>query len=256
MQKPEAERQRALDMSSALNDAYRTLKDPIKRAQYLLSLEGFDIGEQRSKDVPPELLEEVFELNMALEEMRGGDDSARPQLEQAEKNFAGMLAASDQQLEALFAKYDAAQSRDVLAEIRNVLNRRKYIQNLVSEVEKDLDPQSPTPNPSTLTMEIDFTATGHIVGIDLGTTNSLVAFMDLTGPRIIPGADGDKLVPSVVSIMPGGEVVVGNPARELLITQPERTVYSVKRLMGRGLEDVQGRAEALSVPHRGQAANR
>jgi len=87
-------------------------------------------------------------------------------------------------------------------------------------------------------MDIDFSATGHIVGIDLGTTNSLVAFMDLTGPRIIPGADGDKLVPSVVSIAPSGEAVVGNPARELLITQPERTVYSVKRLMGRGLEDV------------------
>src|SRR5579863_3260900 len=88
-------------------------------------------------------------------------------------------------------------------------------------------------------MEIDFTSSGHIVGIDLGTTNSLVAFMDLTGPRIIPGADGDKLVPSVVSIAPSGEAVVGNPARELLITQPERTVYSVKRLMGRGLADVQ-----------------
>ena len=88
-------------------------------------------------------------------------------------------------------------------------------------------------------MEIDFTSTGHIVGIDLGTTNSLVAFMDLTGPRIIPGADGDKLVPSVVSIAQGGEVVVGNPARELLMTQPDRTVYSVKRLMGRGLADVQ-----------------
>jgi len=87
-------------------------------------------------------------------------------------------------------------------------------------------------------MDIDFSSTGHIVGIDLGTTNSLVAFMDLTGPRIIPGADGDKLVPSVVSIVPGGEVVVGNPARELLMTQPERTVYSVKRLMGRGLNDV------------------
>ena len=86
-------------------------------------------------------------------------------------------------------------------------------------------------------MEIDFGEPGHIVGIDLGTTNSLVAFMDLTGPRIIPGADGDKLVPSVVSITPGGEIVVGNPARELLITQPERTVYSVKRLMGRGLAD-------------------
>jgi molecular chaperone HscB len=53
MQKPEAERQQALDKSSELNDAYRTLKDPIKRAQYLLREEGFDIGEQRSKDVPP-----------------------------------------------------------------------------------------------------------------------------------------------------------------------------------------------------------
>jgi molecular chaperone DnaK len=88
-------------------------------------------------------------------------------------------------------------------------------------------------------MDIDFGIPGHIVGIDLGTTNSLVAFMDLTGPRIVPGADGDKLVPSVVSVQPNGEIVVGNPARELLLTQPERTVYSVKRLMGRGLADVQ-----------------
>jgi molecular chaperone HscB len=145
MLKSEAERQRALDMSSALNDAYRTLKDPIKRAQYLLSLEGFDIGEQRSNNVPPELLEEVFELNMALEEMRGGDDSARPQLEQAENNFAGMLAASDQELIDLFVKYDASQSREVLTQIRNVLNRRKYIFNLVSEVQKTLTShQQPT----------------------------------------------------------------------------------------------------------------
>jgi molecular chaperone HscB len=152
MQKPEAERQRALDMSSALNDAYRTLKDPIKRAQYLLTLEGFDIGEQRSKDVPPELLEEVFDLNMALEEMRGGDDSARPQLEQAEKNFTAMLIETDRQLQSLFVQFDASQSKDALAQIRNVLNRRKYIQNLVSEVERTLapNPQSPIPNPQPL----------------------------------------------------------------------------------------------------------
>jgi len=88
-------------------------------------------------------------------------------------------------------------------------------------------------------MEIDFGTTNRVIGIDLGTTNSLAAYMDLTGPKIIPGADGDKLVPSVVSINPGGEIVVGNTARELLLTQPERTVYSVKRLMGRGLEDIQ-----------------
>jgi Fe-S protein assembly chaperone HscA len=93
-------------------------------------------------------------------------------------------------------------------------------------------------------MDIDFGTTERVVGIDLGTTNSLVAFMDLTGPKIIPGADGDKLVPSVVSINPSGEIVVGNPARELLLTQPERSVYSVKRLMGRGLEDI---AEELKL---------
>ena len=140
MQKPEAERQRALDMSSALNDAYRTLKDPIKRAQYLLTLEGFDVGEQRSKDVPPELLEEVFELNMALEEMREGDQSARPQLEQAEKDFSKMLALTDEVLAQLFATYDATQLREVLVEIRNRLNERKYFQNLISEVQKTLIP--------------------------------------------------------------------------------------------------------------------
>lgn len=142
MRRPEAERQQALENSSALNDAYRTLKDPIKRAQYVLGREGFEIGEQRSKDVPPELLEEVFELNMALEEIRGGDESARPQLEQAEKNFARMLSEADDQLQALFEKYDAAQNREILGEIRGLLNRRKYILNLVNEVQKALEPVS------------------------------------------------------------------------------------------------------------------
>jgi len=140
MRKPEAERQKALDLSSTLNDAYRTLKDPLKRAHYVLSQEGFDVGEQRSKDVPPELLEEVFELNMALEEMRSGDDSARPQLEKAESNFTNMLSDVDRQLEGLFQQYDEAQSRDTLAQIRGALNRRKYIQNLVEEVRKSLAP--------------------------------------------------------------------------------------------------------------------
>jgi len=88
-------------------------------------------------------------------------------------------------------------------------------------------------------MDIDFGKPDRVIGIDLGTTNSLAAFLDLTGPKIIPGADGDKLVPSVVSISPSGEVIVGNAARELLLTQPDRSVYSVKRLMGRGLDDIQ-----------------
>ena len=79
----------------------------------------------------------------------------------------------------------------------------------------------------------------RIVGIDLGTTNSLVAYLNLTSPEVIPGEDGDRLVPSVVSLTPEGEVIVGNLARRLLIDAPERTVYSIKRLMGRGVEDVQ-----------------
>src|SRR4051794_24031625 len=65
-QRSAAEQQNALDSTALLNDAYRTLRDPIQRAEYMLKREGLDIGEQRSKDVPPELLEEVFELNMAL----------------------------------------------------------------------------------------------------------------------------------------------------------------------------------------------
>ena len=89
--------------------------------------------------------------------------------------------------------------------------------------------------------QIDFggSKTGRVVGIDLGTTNSLAAYMDLAHPRVIPGEDGDKLVPSVVSLKQNGEAVVGNEARKLLTTQPERTVYSVKRLMGKGVSDVQ-----------------
>jgi molecular chaperone DnaK len=62
--------------------------------------------------------------------------------------------------------------------------------------------------------------------------------MDATGPKVIPGADGDVLLPSVVSLTPEGEVLAGNAARDALITHPERTIYSVKRLMGRGIDDV------------------
>jgi molecular chaperone HscB len=140
IRKPELERQFSLDATSILNDAYRTLRDPVKRAQYVLTQEGFGIGEQRSNDVPPELLEEVFELNMALEEMRGGDDSARTQLESAEKNFAGMMTQIDEDLHSLFETYDADPKRETLNAIRTILNRRKYIQNLLNEVQKTLVP--------------------------------------------------------------------------------------------------------------------
>src|SRR5881398_4122071 len=82
---------------------------------------------------------------------------------------------------------------------------------------------------------------GRIVGIDLGTTNSLVAYTDAqTGqPKCIPGPYGGTLCPSVVSIDADGSIIVGEPAKRRLLTQPERTIYSVKRLMGRGPGDVQ-----------------
>jgi Fe-S protein assembly chaperone HscA len=88
-------------------------------------------------------------------------------------------------------------------------------------------------------------AEGRVVGIDLGTTNSLVAYMQGDAPVVIPGVDGLNLVPSVVALDPipagGGRptVTVGNAARKALIETPERVIYSVKRLMGRGLEEIQ-----------------
>jgi molecular chaperone HscB len=132
------EQQYSLDATAILNDAYRVLRDPLQRAEYVLKQEGFEIGEQRSKDVPPELLEEVFDLNMALEEMREGDASARPQLEQARDKFHAMRDQIDAHLKSLFDKYDAAPTKETLGDIRAVLNRRRYIRNLVNDVEKEL----------------------------------------------------------------------------------------------------------------------
>src|SRR5258706_703166 len=83
----------------------------------------------------------------------------------------------------------------------------------------------------------------RIVGVDLGTTNSLIAFMEGETPAVIPGADGLNLVPSVVALdgqdPSKAQTIVGNAARKFLIETPERAIYSVKRLMGRGVEDVQ-----------------
>jgi molecular chaperone DnaK len=81
----------------------------------------------------------------------------------------------------------------------------------------------------------------RIVGIDLGTTNSLVAYIDpqTKEPKCIPGPYGSTLCPSVVSLDADGSIIVGEAAKRRLLTQPERTIYSVKRLMGRGSTDVQ-----------------
>jgi molecular chaperone HscB len=123
----EAEREKALEDSATLNDAYRTLRDPIARALYLLKGEGFDIGEQGSKDVPPELLEEMFELNMAIEE------ADAPQLDVSLQRFEKMRDALDSELQAKFDEWDSSHTREALSAIRGVLNRRKYITNLIDK---------------------------------------------------------------------------------------------------------------------------
>src|SRR5438876_9978420 len=96
----------------------------------------------------------------------------------------------------------------------------------------------------------------RIVGIDLGATNSLVAYFDpQTGAaKCIPGPYDKTLCPSVVSIDPDGSIIVGEPARRRLLTQPERTIYSVKRLMGRGPADVQ--SELKLFPFRIDPSNK
>ncbi len=142
----------ALEATSILNDGYRTLRDPVKRAEYLLTEEGHPIGEQRSKDVPPELLEEVFELNMMLEELKSGDEDARPQLESAKQNFVHMRGEIDSELQSLFARYDASDAesetaKQALQEVRGVLNRRRYIENLIRDVDRALNPAAAVAEP-------------------------------------------------------------------------------------------------------------
>src|SRR5215468_11117101 len=78
----------------------------------------------------------------------------------------------------------------------------------------------------------------RIVGIDLGTTNSLVAVVEEGTPRVIKGADGGNLVPSVIYFDEAGTVLVGNRAKEMLVEKPKNTIFSIKRFMGKGLEDV------------------
>src|SRR5215831_10191733 len=85
-----------------------------------------------------------------------------------------------------------------------------------------------------------------IVGIDLGTTNSLVAIVENGTPRVIPGPDGSKLVPSVTYFDEAGKVLVGNGAKEMMVEKPKNTVFSIKRFMGKGIEDV--RADLPLLP--------
>jgi molecular chaperone HscB len=132
------ERQYSLEATAILNDAYRVLRDPVRRAEYVLKENRAATADR--PPAPPELLEEVFELNMALEELRAGDEDARPQLIAAHQRFLAMRAEADTALEALFRESDQTQEAAVYDRIRLLLSRRRYLQNLVQEVEKVLAP--------------------------------------------------------------------------------------------------------------------
>ena len=153
----ENERQWSLADTALLNDAYRTLKDPLHRTEYLLKLEGAEIGEEHAgKDrkgqsdpsrVPADLLEEVFELNMQLEEMRmarkmgESDPALLADLEQAKKKFEGLLAEVDEDLYAQWQVWDAGDETARQAAQRTMvalLDRRRYLSNLVRDVTETL----------------------------------------------------------------------------------------------------------------------
>ena len=146
------EREISLKRSSELNDAYRTLREPVARVEYLLAIEGARIEGKNKQQAPPELLEEVFELNESLDELReakaaSGDTTALKQrLEAAQKNFQAKLGEVDGELQGVAKEWDAAidtnaneaARKGVMAKLNELLNRRSYIRNLVVNVQKEL----------------------------------------------------------------------------------------------------------------------
>ncbi len=157
MRAGEYERELSLERSSQLNDAYRTLSDPIARVEYLLAQEGMRKEGTTKQQAPPELLEEVFELNESLDELRearaAGVNLAelRAKLSAAQKNFQEKLDEVDRELDGVFGEWDAAleagsadgaaadaKRKALMARMNEVLNRRSYIRNLVANVQREL----------------------------------------------------------------------------------------------------------------------
>lgn len=149
----EFERNLALERSSELNDAYRTLRDPILRVEYLLLRAGVRKEGTTKQQAPPELLEEVFELNEALDELReakadrGADlPELREKLAAAQDNFEEKLEEVDADLNVVFTEWDAAlvnagnesARQALMAKLNELLNRRSYIRSLVRNVGEEL----------------------------------------------------------------------------------------------------------------------
>ena len=146
------EQELSLKNSSELNDAYRVLRDPVARVEYLLELEGMRKEGEHKQQAPPELLEEVFELNESLDELReakaSGSDlaSLKSRLELAERNFQEKLGEVDVRLHEVAGQWDAAvdaeasdsDRKGIMVRLNELLNRRSYIRNLVINVAKEL----------------------------------------------------------------------------------------------------------------------
>jgi molecular chaperone HscB len=146
------EQERSLQESSRLNDAYRVLRDPVARVEYLLEIEGTRKEGEQKQQAPPELLEEVFELNESLDELRdakaSGSDLAtlKLKLEAAQHSFQGKLADVDFELQNAAKQWDAAidsnasdnDRKAIMVRLNELLNRRSYIRNLVNNVQKEL----------------------------------------------------------------------------------------------------------------------
>ena len=151
MNATEEERELSLKRSSELNDAHRTLRDPVARVEYLLRIEGARREGEHKQQAPPELLEEVFELNESLDELRdakaSGSDLAglKTKLESAEKSFTEKLGELDAQLKTAAREWDASLEGDaatrkkIMARLNDLLNRRSYIRNLVTNVQKEVE---------------------------------------------------------------------------------------------------------------------
>ena len=155
MRASEYERNLSLERSSELNDAYRTLREPIARVEYLLGREGMRKEGTTKQQAPPELLEEVFELNESLDELRearvtsadGTELGAlKGRLLAAQENFQERLDEGDAELETAFGEWDAvmdagaddAKRKAIMTKMNEILNRRSYIRNLVANVQKEL----------------------------------------------------------------------------------------------------------------------
>jgi molecular chaperone HscB len=146
------EREISLKRSSELNDAYRTLREPVARVEYLLAIEGARVEGKNKQQAPPELLEEVFELNESLDELReakaasGDATTLKQKLESSQKSFQSKLEEVDGELQGIAKEWDAAvdangdeaKRKSVMGKMNELLNRRSYIRNLVVNVQKEL----------------------------------------------------------------------------------------------------------------------